>query len=707
MTLDIGSKNDDRTELLNFSVKNNVPIILQSEVAECGLASLAMISSYHGAKVNLTPLRKIYSIDNSGLTLRQLINIANDLDFSCRALKCPIEKIENLVLPCILHWDMKHFVVLTKIKKNTIYINDPALGRRKLSFDEFGECYTGVALELSKMSSFKKQDKREVISPSQLWSKMTGLKRALCALLFLSMLLQGLSILSPYYMQWVLDSVLLSNDLSLLKILAIGFSFVVVLQTLISTFRSWVTLRVSSALTLQMGSNLFNHLIKLPLSFFEKRHVGDVVSRFESMNNIKEILTTGLIESIIDGAMVIIVLIVMFIYSPMLTFIVLFSVIISYFVQTICYVPSRRISEELIISEAKEDSTFLESIRAIQAIKLFSNEGYRKNLWLNRYSDSINNNIRLEKLNLLEESIVKLLLGIESIIVIYFGAKLVMNGDLTVGMLIAFVAYKTQFTTSANSFIDNIISFRLLGLHLERISDIALEERDSPDNFFELPQEYIENAFLEVNGVSFKYSDSSKYIFEDVSFDIKEGESIAIVGPSGCGKTTLAKLMLGLLKPAEGNVSLGGVALDNYSDHKRFFGAVMQNDTLLSGTISENIAFFEPEVDENHLIQCCKVACIHDDISSLPMGYNSLVGDMGSIFSGGQLQRIFLARALYKKPKILILDESTSNLDGVTSGIVDDNVKSLNITRILIAHRKETIDSADRVVDLSLFVKGD
>lgn len=707
MTLDIGSKNDDRTELLNFSVKNNVPIVLQSEVAECGLASLAMISSYHGAKVNLTPLRKIYSIDNSGLTLRQLINIANDLDFSCRALKCPIEKIENLVLPCILHWDMKHFVVLTKIKKNTIYINDPALGRRKLSFDEFGECYTGVALELSKMSSFKKQDKREVISPSQLWSKMTGLKRALCALLFLSMLLQGLSILSPYYMQWVLDSVLLSNDLSLLKILAIGFSFVVVLQTLISTFRSWVTLRVSSALTLQMGSNLFNHLIKLPLSFFEKRHVGDVVSRFESMNNIKEILTTGLIESIIDGAMVIIVLIVMFIYSPMLTFIVLFSVIISYFVQTICYVPSRRISEELIISEAKEDSTFLESIRAIQAIKLFSNEGYRKNLWLNRYSDSINNNIRLEKLNLLEESIVKLLLGIESIIVIYFGAKLVMNGDLTVGMLIAFVAYKTQFTTSANSFIDNIISFRLLGLHLERISDIALEERDSPDNFFELPQEYIENAFLEVNGVSFKYSDSSKYIFEDVSFDIKEGESIAIVGPSGCGKTTLAKLMLGLLKPAEGNVSLGGVALDNYSDHKRFFGAVMQNDTLLSGTISENIAFFEPEVDENHLIQCCKVACIHDDISSLPMGYNSLVGDMGSIFSGGQLQRIFLARALYKKPKILILDESTSNLDGVTSGIVDDNVKSLNITRILIAHRKETIDSADRVVDLSLFVKGD
>ncbi|MFA0225653.1 peptidase domain-containing ABC transporter [Vibrio splendidus] len=707
MTLDIGYKNDDRTELLNFSVKNNVPIILQSEVAECGLASLAMISSYHGAKINLTPLRKIYSIDNSGLTLRQLINIANDLDFSCRALKCPIEKIENLVLPCILHWDMKHFVVLTKIKKNTIYINDPALGRRKLSFDEFGESYTGVALELTKMSSFKKQDKREVISPSQLWSKMTGLKRALCALLFLSMLLQGLSILSPYYMQWVVDSVLLSNDLSLLKILAIGFSFVVVLQTLISTFRSWVTLRVSSALTLQMGSNLFNHLIKLPLSFFEKRHIGDVVSRFESMNNIKEILTTGLIESIIDGAMVIIVLIVMFIYSPMLTFIVLFSVIISYFVQTICYVPSRRISEELIISEAKEDSTFLESIRAIQAIKLFSNEGYRKNLWLNRYSDSINNNIRLEKINLLEESIVKLLFGIESIIVIYFGAKFVMNGDLTVGMLIAFVAYKTQFTTSANSFIDNIISFRLLGLHLERISDIALEERDSPDNFFELPQEYIENVFLEVNGVSFKYSDSSKYIFEDVSFNIKEGESIAIVGPSGCGKTTLAKLMLGLLKPAEGDVFLGGVALDNYSDHKRFFGAVMQNDTLLSGTISENIAFFEPEVDDNHLIQCCKVACIHDDISSLPMGYNSLVGDMGSIFSGGQLQRIFLARALYKKPKILILDESTSNLDGVTSGIVDDNIKRLNITRILIAHRKETIDSADRVVDLSSFFKGD
>lgn len=688
-------------DLLSFSGLKRVPIILQSEVSECGLACLAMISSFYGHKVNVSSLRSHMKLGLQGMNLKQVIHIADQLHLAGRGVKCEAEDISHLALPCVLHWNLDHFVVLTKVSSRHVYINDPAFGRRKLTLAQFSQSFTGIALELTPTAKFEKNDTSKTIRINQLWEKVTGLKRTLGTLLILSLLLQFSALISPYYMQWVIDNVLLSNDKPLLFVLASGFALLNLVQILISAFRSWIVIRLSSALNIQMGANLFQHMIRLPLLYFEKRHVGDVVSRFSSLNSIRELFTTGLVETFIDGVMAIVVIIMMYLYHPMLATLVLGFVFTSFIIQVFFYYPCRQVTEESIVASAKEDSNFLESIRAIQTIKLFSHESVRQNNWLNRYAKVINTDIRLGKLRISEGVLVNLLSGLESILVVYFGALATMENELTVGMLLAFIAYKGQFTSSMFAFIDNVISFKLLGLHLERLSDIALENRESTDAKAVLPTQI--QGHLTVENLAFRYADNTEWVLKSVSFDVKPGECIAITGPSGCGKTTLMKLLLGLLKPTQGKIFLDGIDITtfNLSEYRSCIGSVMQNDSLLSGTIAENITMFDSSLDEKKMLDCCKMACISDDIDLMPMGYHSLVGDMGSAFSGGQLQRLFLARALYKSPKLLCLDESSSHLDENNEISVNNNLAQLGVTKVVIAHRKQTIERADRVIELS------
>lgn len=690
-------------ELLSYSGRKLVPMIMQSEVAECGLASIAMISSYYGNRVNIASLRGYMILGSQGMNLKQMMEVSDKLGLTSRAIRCPLEDIKKLVLPCVLHWELDHFVVLTGISRRGIHINDPALGKRTITLSEFSDSYTGVVLELSRSSSFKKKDQRVVMRISQMWENVTGLKRSLMSLLLLSIVMQSAALLSPYYMQWVVDNVLMSNDKPLLIVLAVGFGGLSLIQIVVQAFRSWLIIRFSSAINIQMGANLFHHLIRLPMTYFEKRHIGDIVSRFSSINSVRELLTTGIIEAVIDGLMATVVLIMMYLYSPMLTFIVVSAALITFFVQLVFFFPNRRVTEESIIADANEDSSFLETFRGIQTVKLFSHETIRQNTWLNRYAEVINSDIRLGKLEIAEDSIVNLVFSLEMIIVVYFGAIVVMDGDLTVGMLLAFVAYKNQFTSSIANFIDKVFSFKLLTLHLERLSDITLENREKCKGTKMLPR--VHSSSLKVENVSFRYADNTEWVIQDLSFEVESGECVAITGPSGCGKTTLMKLLLGLQSPIRGKIYVDGVDIQklSLSDYRRHFGSVMQNDKLLSGTLAENLTMFDPDYDEEKMLRCCEQANILDEIKSLPMGFSSLVGDMGSNLSGGQLQRIFLARALYKNPKLLFLDESTSHLDDVNEDIINRNISKLNMTRILIAHRKETINSADRIIDLSHF----
>jgi len=686
---------------LNFFLRKGTPSILQTEAAECGLACLAMVASFHGYRTDLASLRHKHAISLKGTNLRHLMEIAGRLELDPRAVKLELEHLDKLALPAILHWDMNHFVVLTEARKKTLVVHDPARGRRVLSLAEVSDHFTGVALELKPTQDFDRRTERRQIKLSQLVGRLPGAVATWAQIVALGVVLQVFTIVSPFFMQLVVDHALVAEDRDLVTVLGLGFLLLALIQVGVTALRSWVVMVLGTTLNLQLFSNLFRHLLRLPLSFFEKRHLGDVVSRFDSLEVIQRTLTTSFIEAILDGAMAVVTLGVMLLYSWKLTLIVCAVAVFYGLLRLVWYRPLRQAQEEQIIREAKQQSNFLETVRGVQSVKLFNHQMHRQILYQNLLVDNFNAGIQVQKLNILFRVLNGTLFGIENIAVIWLGALLVLDGGFSVGMLFAFISYKQQFTSGIIGFIEKGIEFRMLGLHTERVADIALakpEAQDMAESFNVCPA----RARIEVRKLSFRYAESEPFVLKEVHLKIEEGEAVAIVGPSGCGKTTLLKVMLGLLPPTDGEVSIGGVNVAHLGmkAYRDMIGTVMQEDQLFAGSIAENIRFFDPEPDQTWMVACAQLAAIHEDIIGMPMRYETLIGDMGTVLSGGQKQRVLLARALYKRPKILFLDEATSHLDVTREKRVNDAIRQLKLTRVIVAHRPETIAAADRVIDL-------
>lgn len=686
---------------LIFWKRTGLSMVHQTEAAECGLACISMIAGFHGYEASLNELRQKFSLSIEGCTLLDLVNFAEQLQLSSRALRIELEDLASLQVPCILHWDLNHFVVLKSVHANHVIIHNPATGIQKVSLKEADKHFTGVALELLPTNSFELKEGQSQLGLSNFWSKITGLKRSLLLLFTLSILLQVFTLVAPYYMQLVIDDVILTSDTSLLLVLALGFALVLLFEIATTAVRGFVLLHFGSILNIQMAGNLFHHLIRLPLSYFEKRHMGDVVSRFGSLRQVRELLTTGMIEALIDGLMAVTILVVIMIYSSQLSIVVLAAVLSYALFRLAMYRSLRAVAEQEIFAQAIESSNFMETIRGIQTIKLFNSEAKRESIWQNHVVHSTNQSIRLGVFNISYQTANKLLFGLENILVVYFAAKLVIAGGFSTGMLFAFIAYKSQFMERMARLVEKLIQFRMLSLHFERLSDIALttKEKVHPEQGC---GDKVLTGRLELRNIHFYYSDVTRPVVKELSLIIESGESVALVGPSGCGKTTLMKIMLGLLLPNTGDVLVDDIPLSRLgsANYRRQIAAVMQDDQLLSGSIRDNIVFFDEQYDMERVVMCAKMTAIHQDIEKMPMGYDSLIGDMGSALSGGQKQRILLARALYRRPKILFLDEATSHLDTSTESFVSTAIQKLKITRIVIAHRPETIASVERVIKL-------
>ncbi|MCT8127154.1 peptidase domain-containing ABC transporter [Alishewanella sp. BS5-314] len=671
--------------------------LLQSEAAECGLACVAMVANYYGHQLDLATLRNRYSVSLKGTNLQQLMLLANQLALASRALKLEVDELAKLQKPCILHWEMNHFVVLTKVGRNSVTILDPAIGERKVAMAELDKAFTGVALELTPTTEFKKVDERVQLGLTAFWNKAKGIIPALIKLFVLSLILQVFALASPYYTQLVVDEVLVSHDQPLLVVLALGFGLLMMIQIVVGVLRSWIALHLGTMLSMQMVTNLFRHLLHLPAAYFEKRHMGDITSRFGSLSAVQSLLTTSLVEGVLDGIMVVIVFAMMYLYSPQLSLIVVLVVIMYALLRWAFFWPMRQLTEESIVAGAKEQSVFMESIRGYQALKLFGQETQRLNLWQNRHAEAVNKGYRLAKWGIGAGVSNQILFGIEGILIVYLAAQEVMAGAMTVGMLFAFMAYKAQFTSRMSSLIGLVVQIKMTKLHLERLADIALTEKEDTG---ELNGSRILSGNLSVRELSFRYASNEPLLFNGLTLEVNAGENIAIIGPSGCGKTTLLKLLLGLLSAESGKIEVDGVDIRQLGlrNYRSQVAAVMQDDQLLSGTLAENISFFDPEASLEQIYTAAQLAGIHQDILAMPMGYNSLVGDMGSSLSGGQKQRLLLARALYRQPKILFLDEATSHLDVQLEHYVNQAVQQLKMTRIIIAHRPETILSAERIL---------
>lgn len=528
-----------------------MPVIIQTEAAECGLACLAMIAGHHGFLTDLSALRARFSLSLKGSNLAQLVRYANDLNLFSRPLRLEVDELSSLKLPCILHWNLNHFVVLQKVEQKGIVIHDPSVGVRKVAFAEVGKHFTGVALELT------------------------------------------------------------------------------------------------------------------------------------------------------PTMMAIATLAMMLLYSPKLTLVVVLAVLLYAMLRSLSYRPLRAASQESLILSAKEQSCFLESIRAVQAIKLFGRELDRQSRWLNLKVDSVNRSVRTQKFMLWFGIANTGLFGIQGLLLFWLGAHMVMDGAFTVGMLFAFTSYSGQFTSRLASLIDKFFSFRMLSLHAERLADIVLETAEE-DTQHEADATQLQSR-IELINVSFRYGQGEPWVVRHLDLVIEPGESVALVGPSGCGKTTLVKLILGVLSPSEGEIRYGGMPIQalGHRAYRQAMAVVMQDDQLLSGSLSDNISFFDSHADQDRIQACARLAAIHDDIAAMPMGYHTLAGDMGTTLSGGQKQRVLLARALYKSPKVLVLDEATSHLDVERERMVNQSIRALDITRISVAHRPETIAMCGRVVRLN------
>ena len=683
---------------LQWGWGRKLPVILQTEAAECGLASLAMIARYHGHDVDLPSLRRQHSTSLKGANLARVMEMAAKLGFETRPLRLELEELPELKAPCILHWDLNHFVVLKQASARGAVIHDPARGVLKLSNAEISKHFTGVALECAPGADFKPVRARQSISLKALTGKVRGLQGALVQIFVLALALEVFALVGPFYLQWVLDQVLVSADKSLLMLLGIGFLLVALFQATISAVRAWTITWLGAMLNVQWVSNVFSHLLKLPLDWYEKRHVGDVVSRFGSMQTIQQTLTTGFVAAILDGIMASLTLVVLALYNIKLTLIVLAAFALYAILRWFTYQPLRRAQEDQIVYQARQQTELLEAIRGAQTLKLYNQQQPRSARYANAVVETVNRNIAMQRLNIAFQTGNQFIFGIEKVALIWLAAVLVLDGIFTAGMLVAFAAYADQFVTRGADLIDKGIQFRILRLHAERVADIALTA----------PERHVESAWdaplpeaeIKVRNVSFRYAEGEPWILKNCSLTIPAGESVALIGPSGCGKTTLAKIILGLLEPQEGEVLYGGIDIRRLglTRYRSQVCAVMQDDQLFAGSIADNIAFFDPETSPLKLEVAARLAVIHDDIMAMPMGYQSLVGDMGSALSGGQKQRVLLARALYRKPALLVLDEATSHLDIERERQVNAAIHRMQITRIVIAHRPETIASTQRAL---------
>ena len=686
--------------------RKTLPVILQTEVTECGLACLTMIGRYHGHDIDLNVLRKRHLISMTGASLKSIMAIAGTLQLGARPLKVELDQLHKLQLPAILHWDLNHYVVLKSVKGDKVQIVDPGIGLRVMKLSKVSDHFTGIALELSPTAEFSPQEARLKPHLSLLWSRLIGLKRAIFQTLTLSVILQIIVIAAPFYLQLVVDGALAQKDYGLLKALAFGFGGLMILRAIAEAVRSWAILIYGNQMSLQMVGNVFRHLIRLPTSYFEKRHVGDIISRMGSTVPIQEALTQTIVSVLIDGIMAILMLVILYLYSPLLGTIVLISVALLTLSTVLLYPHLRRTQEEAIYAKAIENTHVIESIRASTTVKLFGREAQREAAWRNLYTDFINVNVEYGKFTIWQKFAETLLTGLQIVIVVWAAAKMMMpvgNSDgsgFTLGMLVAFLAYRQYFTDSVTQLLQKGIEFRLLSLHLDRLSDIIFSQEENLDDS---PEAMLNvTGSIELETISFRYSDTDRWILKDYSLTLSPGSMTTLTGLSGGGKTTLLKLILGLYQPTSGRILVDGQPLADIGiqNWRSQIGVVMQDDKLLSGTIADNISFFDPEMDMKKVIEAAKKAQIHDEIAAIPMNYTSMVGDMGSILSGGQKQRVLLARALYHDPKVLFLDEGTANLDSKTEKIIVEIIAQMPITRVIVAHRPAFINASDRVLTI-------
>jgi ATP-binding cassette subfamily B protein RaxB len=628
-----------------------------------------------------------------------MLDISTRLSLIARPLRVELEYTPQLQLPCILHWGLMHYVVLVAVHGDSYVIHDPAMGRRTVGPKDFSRMFTGIAIEFERTAGVLPPHKSKTLSWRSFFRKVMGIRADVFAILGGALLLELLQVLAPFYLQWTVDWVLTSGDLGIRKILLLAFALVLLITVAVSAMRTEVIVRLRSRLHRAWLIDTFQHLLRLPASFFERRYLGDLAARFDGISYIQKLLTGSFFEIGLDGLMSVVLLLVMLRYSRTLVAISGCSIACAILIRRLLMRPLRDYLRSYEVLHAMQQGYVLETVKSIQSIKLFSGEGVRMGQWANLVVRGQNRMTKSERIQAFFRLSNTLVFGGERLLVIWYATSLVLQHAISIGMLFSYIAYRELLAARVMNVLDKYLEIKTIEIHLDRLSDIVMAPPESSVDVRTLPPSSTQR--LEMNDVWFRYSDDDPWLLKGVSLAVDGEESLAITGKSGCGKSTLLRLMQGLLVPSRGSILLNGVPLAEVTGQYRTMIAVVQQvEELFCGTIAENIACFDSPLDMGRVQESAQKASIHAEIEAMPMKYNTLITDTGLSFSGGQKQRMLLARALYRAPRILFLDEATSHLDAETENRINRMVSTMGVARIIVAHRQETILSCDRVLVL-------
>ncbi|HEY6293067.1 MAG TPA: peptidase domain-containing ABC transporter [Terriglobia bacterium] len=680
--------------------RRKIPVILQGEISECGLACLAMVAAAWGLRADLAAFRSRVAAVPRGLSLRTLMHLAAGIGLAARPVRIGLQRLGELKLPALLHWNMDHFVVLERVRGDLAWIVDPARGRMRVPLQSISSNFTGIAIEFTPTDSFRAGVLRLSRSFRRAWLDDRGLRAAAFRALWLTLVLQVAIIALPFAYRSVIDRAGGKglSDPHLLWI-AGGIALMILVQAGSAWTRGLVVTRLGNIFVHRVSTHIVARLFSLPVAFFQRQMLGDVLSRVRSVDTVRRFLTDQAAPLVIDLAVGSVTAALMIGFCPHLAMIVIAGLTAEMAIRVASMRRQRELSENLLAAEGKELSRLLESMRAIQTIKLAAREAQRFAVWENELVGVLNAGTQLNRQRTTVTAMTSTISALEWAAVLAVGVLGVGFPSVTTGVLFGFLAYRGVFRERLSTVVDSLWSLQTVSVHLRRLDDLMLAEAE-PQADGILPPEG--PGHLRLENVTFRYSPTEPAVLDNVSLEIPAGACVGIVGPSGSGKSTLIKLILGLETPQQGAILLDGVPIENVQRDvwRERFGTVMQDDTLLAGSINENIAFFDPQIDMDQVRAAARAAAVHDEIDAMPMEYGTLVGDMGVQVSGGQRQRILIARALYRDPRIILFDEGTANLDADSERKIAEVLGNLALTRIVVAHRSHLLEVSDIIYEI-------
>jgi ATP-binding cassette, subfamily B, bacterial len=678
-------------------MSRRIPCIRQMEDADCGAACLAMVLGYYDKRVDLSELRDMTGTGRDGITALSIVNAARACGLRARGVQADLDDLRHLPRGSILHWEFSHFVVFERITRKGVQVVDPAHGRRFVPVNDMRRAYTGVAIILEPSDVFDRSRSRakgtwRYLRPMLRQSK--NMVRVIATSLVIRITALGLPLLTVL----VVDEIVPRNDHHLLLVLTAGVGMVIGYGFLSAFLRGNLLVELRTRLDMGLTMGFIDHLVKLPYKFFLRRSAGDLMMRLQSNAAIRDILATGTMSAVLDGSFASLYLILLFVVSPALALVVLVLALFQIATMLLSWRRNQRLMSESLQAQADTQSYAYELLAGIETLKASGAEHRAAEHWGGLFTEQVNIDLTRGRLTAAVGSIMGTLQVASPLIILMVGTFQVLAGHISLGTMLAASALGAGFLDPLATMVTSGLQLQQLTSYMQRINDVLDTPREQHGEHVR-PAPRLSGQ-IRADDVSFSYSRLAPTAVSHVSLEIQPGQHIGIVGRSGSGKSTLAHLLLGLYRPTSGRIEFDGLDLASLDagSVRRQLGIVTQRPYLFGSSVRANIALTNPELPLEAIVEAAKIACVHDDIAAMPMGYDTPLHDGGASVSGGQRQRIALARALVHRPSILLLDEATSELDTVTEQKIYTNLDAISSTAIVIAHRLSTIRAADLIL---------